>query len=271
MSSMQGIPAGMLTTTDCKTKVAYYSDDNTAYYGTFTYLLADWSSSLNSSIDSLKNYSASPRLLSTWTGARNRLSDVSVCIEVYKQLLDDLMKWLNSTDQQLSAASTTNTEITPSVVLINAFVKSGNVLKANLSRFLTGTMSKVELANAFSSWNSGLLNSASSLVSDIESSVITKLSTFVDSQQSTLTNIYLSLLPKLSEVQAYLASNDNSIEQLARSLLIWQTPVIGLQSDQVGLICVLRQFYQEFTILVLYKFSRVTTDQWLKHCKLLEC
>jgi hypothetical protein len=234
------MPTNMLSTTNCKSQVAtYYNERMTFVHDTLAEMVADWSSSLNSSIASLANGSASSILLSKWTGVRRRLSAVSSCIVEYKQMLGNLVTWLNSTAQSLSAAVATNTDIIPSNALINAFVKSGNVLQANLTRFLAGTMSKVELANAFSSWNNDLLTSANSLVSNIESSVISKLYAVVDNQQSMLTEVYQNLMLKLAALQLYLSSNDNSTEQLARSLSIWQTPIIGLQSDQVGSVPVL--------------------------------
>jgi hypothetical protein len=235
-SQLNGIPANILSTPECANKVSEAANFNYAqgvprtHFGKF---IASWSAFLTSSISRLTTGNKSSDLLSYWIEVRHRLSDVVSCIQQYKQALGNLMAWLNSASQLLSTASSANGDVTPSMVLINAFVKSGNVLQVNLTRFLSGTMSKVELADAFSSWNNDLLNSASSLVSDIESSVIAKLIAAVDDQESTLTKLYKDLLLQLAAVQVYMAAGDTSIEQMARTLSIWQMPVIGLQNDQV--------------------------------------
>lgn len=226
-SATNGIPASMLSGTLCQDRVLEYSGIEDSCDSILSHNF------VNSSFAALAEGRINGDMLPTLADARHRLSNAFLCIGPYKQVLGSLMTWLNSTAQLLSTVAAANSDFTPSIVLMNAFVRSGNVLQVNLTRFLTGGIPKIELANAFSSWNNDLLNGASSLISDIESSVIAKVYAAVDSQQSLLTSIYQNLLLKLTAVQVYFASNDSLAEQTARSLTIWQTPVIGWLSDQV--------------------------------------
>ncbi len=105
-----------------------------------------------------------------------------------------------------------------------------------MTRYQYGTMTKLQLAEAFSSWNNDLLQSADSLVSDIKSSVIDKLTSAVDQQESVLVALYSDTLTKFAAVQQFMLTTDTVIEQFAMKLLIWQSPSTSFHAEQV-LLC----------------------------------
>lgn len=199
----------------------------------FTLWLSDWSLALTKANISLTNRNASLDLLTYWEKVHGMASCVSSCLVSYKEKLDDSSTYLTSVQAALSSSASSLVDTAPSTNLMNEFVSSGSVLKSNLTRYLTGAMTKLELANAYSGWNNDLLNNANALVDNVESNVIDKLTSFVDSQQSMLINTYESLLARLVAIDSYMAKSDSSVGNHSKSLSIWRTPVIGLQYEQV--------------------------------------
>jgi hypothetical protein len=228
------MPLNLLEDSGCGLQIATTSFSTNTPFATLSSLLSQWSSDLTAANISFLSYIPNADLVTNWTYALNVTSSVSSCVVSYKHMLDDLSGWL--TQRSLSLASEDKFDITPSIDLVNAFVKSGSVLKANVTRYLRGTMSKLELANAYSGWNDDLLNNADLLVNDIMSSVIAKLTSSVDSQQLTLIDMYQNLMEKLVEINSFLASNDSSVDNVARLMSIWQEPIIGLQYSQVSML-----------------------------------
>jgi hypothetical protein len=125
-SATNGIPASMLSDTLCQDRVLECRVEDTS-----DSILSD--NFVNSSFAALAEGRVNGDLLPTLADARHRLSNAFLCIGPYKQVLGSLMTWLNSTAQLLSTVAAANSDFTPSIVLMNAFVRSGNVyVKKNL-------------------------------------------------------------------------------------------------------------------------------------------
>lgn len=213
-----------------------YSTDEGWYNAVdFNSIMANWMKNLLAVYATLVGNTTGSIQLTVWTAARERLYRLHSCLVAYKEMLNEFSSWLDSTSTLQLATSQMYSDVTVSIELMNYFVRSGNILKANLSRYLEGDVSTVELAQAFNVYNNELLTVANSFVSDVQASVIDKILEMVDSRQSVLTDVYQELFKKYERLSSFMASNDTSVETTARYHSIWRVPVINLQNEQVSM------------------------------------
>jgi hypothetical protein len=185
--------------------------------------------------DNFVTYISLNEFQQTSDNLRKALSTTSNCLLQYKLELDNMASWLNEAIDQLSATIDTS-QMIPANSDLNAFQTNATYLEAQYGRFVAGKMSLYTLAkNIFnSSLYGNVLDCATSLSSSIDSSVFSQLTSVVNSESSTLNQLYSLLLPKFANLQKYLYYNDYTIEKSLRSYSIWRKPVVNQQKADVS-------------------------------------
>jgi len=116
------------------------------------------------------------------------------------------------------------------------FNAAGHWLQSITRRYVSGSLSKRELAEAFHRNGSEVVDAAERLYSDIELSLFTKVSNEVDKQETEMVSFYSSVLRRVSELERYMYENDTSLEQFMRRFSIWRMPIVNYQTSQVVLL-----------------------------------
>ena len=152
------------------------------------------------------------------------------CLLSYKQ---KLLAFKSELDSQLTALSESEFSYdNPESSMLN-FMLAGHWLQSITRQYLTGSLSKRELAEALHRNGSDVLDAAERLYSDIELSLFTKVSNEVDKQETEMVLFYSSVLRRVSELESYMYENDTSLEDFMRGFSIWRMPIVNYQTSQV--------------------------------------
>lgn len=142
-NSSAGMPSSLLFDDGCVDATTGSSFDGYLIfsYWEFRRMLRIMNDYLATDNASLAGNVSAPDVQPRWAEFRRRLYKISGCFSDYERTLDDFDVWSSSTSGLLSTAAGADLDVSPSVALMNAFVRSGSVLATNVTRYLTGTMS----------------------------------------------------------------------------------------------------------------------------------
>jgi bacterioferritin (cytochrome b1) len=164
------------------------------------------------------------------TSARQKMLDLLTCLLAYKEELDAFSVWLNSLVLTI--------DITIDISSLNSvrslFFADQMNLEELYNNYILNNWSKSKLAELFVSQSSEILSNAETLISDIDATIISTISSNVNYQQTVLIEAYHTLLDKAVSLQKYMLDNDASIELAMRTRGIWQKPDVNLQNSQVS-------------------------------------
>jgi len=164
---------------------------------------------------------------------RSYMTSLSDCLLSYKRELDD---FANELRHSISAVKTDYSYESPTTSLLR-FNKDNAWLESVARRYIDGSLTKLQVAEYLHANGSELLNNANQLHSDIELSLFSKVSEFIDEKEKALTSFYKDLMLQVSSVQRYMFSNDTSLETFLRRLSIWRMPRVNFQESQVYFCC----------------------------------
>jgi len=160
---------------------------------------------------------------------RSYMMSLSDCLLSYKRELDDFENKLLHT---ISAVQNDFEYETPTASLLR-FSKDNAWLESIARRYIASSLTKLQVAEYFHANGSELVNNADQLYSDIEISLFSKVSEFIDEEEKSLTSFYKDLLLQVNSLQRYMFSNDTSLEKFMRRLSIWRMPIVNFQTSKV--------------------------------------
>jgi len=225
--SVNGFPWNLLNDRSC-------IDANSSIINNSTWMSALIKSYLDNTDFSRYNDTTLNTFKINSTALYQTMTTLSSCLLQYKQDLDSLANWVNTTIATLSVVADMSS-IQPTVNLLNAFYSNGSYM-VNISKdYLSGNATKMQLATSFSDsqYVGAIVHCVDSLMSDLQTSIFDQLESIISAQQSLIVTTYMTALGKFNSLQKYMSVADQSIETFLRKLIIWRHPVVSLQDKQV--------------------------------------
>jgi len=181
--------------------------------------------------DAYSSPTVSAGVFTNMTNLRTHMSRLSECLLAYKKVLDDFETRLHSFSQ---ATFRTGLSYEPPVATLSTFQRGGQWIDDLYLSYVGNLLSKKDMAKMFADKGySMVVWPASKLYSDMEISLFTKLSDFIDEQETLMVSFYSSLLDGFADIQRHLFANDTELELFARRFPIWRMPIANFQMHGV--------------------------------------
>jgi len=184
------------------------------------------------------------------TELRNKMTNLSQCLLSYKKELDSFKDRL---DSEWTSTLEAGFNYEPPTTLLPEFSMDGQWLDYITSRYIANSLSKLELATYLRANGSVVLTDADRLYSDIEVSLFSKVSNFIDEQETSAVSFYSDLLQRVAFLQRYMFANDTKLEDFMRRFSIWRMPIVNFQKSQV---CCLLLLHNRISVSILQQHGR---------------
>ena len=188
---------------------------------------ANWLQSFVAVADPVSLVQSDPVIFRNMTLFRSHVAELSQCLLSYKNELD-------SFEDKLSTLTlTASVDYEPPTTSLRRFNMDGDWLDTITSQYMDNSLSKLDLATALHDNGSEVLTNADQLYSEIETSLFSKVSDHIDSQETEMVTFYKDLLQRVASLQRYMFTNDTQLEQFMRRLSIWRMPIVNFQKSKV--------------------------------------